>query len=158
MQQQRQQENLFSPMKSRSSTTVSSISSWHPINASPSEDMWELPASSSSMSDDLDDFHTSGLHQQFIYSDNDNDDYITDTIQEQDASTSMPPTVTVRTNFHRNDHHRDSSPTMSNASSDGRNSGIGLSKKKCVLGDATNTLRRKINTSNTRHIQRSNYY
>jgi len=156
LQQPKQQDNLFSPVIRRSPTTVSSMSSWHPINASPSEDMWELPASSSSVSDDRDDFHTSGLHQEFsIYIDN--DDYSTNTMQEQDASMPMPPTVTVRMINHQNGNRRDSSSTMSVASSRSRNSGIGLSGQRCVLGDATNTLRRKNNSVNTRRIQRSNF-
>jgi hypothetical protein len=159
LQQPKQPENIFSPMTSRNPTTASSISSWHPISASPSEDMWELPTSSSSMSsDDREDFHSSGLHQEFsIYNDNnDYNDYKTNTIHEQHASTPMPSTVTVRTNNHRNNHRRDSSSLslMSNASSRGRNSGIGLSEQRCVLGDATNTLRRKSNTSNTSSMQR----
>lgn len=157
LQQPKPQENLFSPAMNRSPMTVSSMSSWRPINASPSEDMWELPASSSSMSDDRDDFHTSGLHQEFsIY--NDNDDYNTNTIQEQDASAPMPPTVSFRTNTFGNNYRRDSSSTMSDTSSRGRNSGIGLSKQRCVLGDTTNTLRRKSNPSNTRSIQRSYFH
>lgn len=154
IQQPKQPENLFPHMTSRSTKTASPISSWHPINASPSEDMWELPASSSSVSDDRDDFHTSGLHQEFtIYTDN--DDYRTNTVREQDAHILMPPTVTVRINNHRNTDRRDSSSTMSSVGSRGRNSGMGLSERRCVLGDATNTLRRKSNTSNARSIQRS---
>lgn len=159
-QQQQQQENLYSPMMSRNPTLPSS-SSWHPIHASPCEDMWELPASSSSMSDDTrDDFPTSGLHQEFsIY----REDYSTSSNNhEQERRTPMPPTVTVRANHHRhNDHHRrESSRRLSNDDNSRhiRNSGIGLSEKKCVLGDATNTtLRRKNNnTSNTsRRIQTS---
>lgn len=164
LQPPKQPENLFSHMARRSPTTASSISSWHPIHSSPSEDMWELPASSSSMSDDRDDFHTSGLHQEFsIYMDH--DDYSTNTtLQEHDASSTMPPTVTVRTNIHRGNHHhhhhhrRDSSSATSSVSSRDRNSGIGLSERRCVLGDATNTIRRKTNPSITaRRIQRSHF-
>lgn len=155
LMQQQQQENLYSPMMSRSPTLPSS-SSWHPIHASPSEDMWELPASSSSMSDDRDDFPTSGLHQEFSFY---HEDYSTSNNHEQERTTPMPPTVTVRANHHQhNDPHRESSPRLSNDDNrNSRNNGIGLSETKCVLGDATNTtLRRKNNTSNTsRRIQRS---
>merc|ERR1711935_1060202 len=151
------QENLFSPAMNSSPMTISSMSSWRPINASPSEDMWELPASSSSMSDDRDDFHTSGLHQEFsMYSDN--DDYKTNTIQEQDTSAPMPPTVSFRTNTFSNGFLKDSSSTVSNPSSRSRNSGIGLSKQRCVLGDTTNTIRRKSNASSTGGIQRSYFH
>lgn len=158
LQPPKQPENLFSPMSRRSPTTASSISSWHPIHSSPSEDMWELPASSSSMSDDRDDFHTSGLHQEFsIYMDH--DDYSTNTtLQEHDASSTMPPTVTVRTNIHRGNHRRDSSLATGSVVSRDRNSRIGLSERRCVLGDATNTIRRKTNPSiTTRRIQRSHF-
>lgn len=150
-QEPKQQENLFSHMARRSPTTVSSISSWHPINASPSEDMWELPASSSSISDDRDDFHASGLHQEFtIYTDH--DDYSTNaSLSEQDSHTTLPPTVTIRTN-----HNNTRRGITSGASRQNRNNGIGLSKQRCVLGDATNTLRRQNNASNTtRRVQRS---
>jgi len=157
LQQPKPQENLFSPAMNSSPMTISSMSSWRPINASPSEDMWELPASSSSMSDDRDDFHTSGLHQEFsMYSDN--DDYKTNTIQEQDTSAPMPPTVSFRTNTFSNGFLQDSSSTVSNTSSRSRNSGIGLSKQRCVLGDTTNTIRRKSNASSTAGIQRSYFH
>mmetsp|Transcript_12498 Transcript_12498/g.28851 ORF Transcript_12498/g.28851 Transcript_12498/m.28851 type:complete len:151 (-) Transcript_12498:321-773(-) len=145
-QQQKQQESLSSSVMRRSPTTVSSISSWHPINASPSDDMWELPASSSSMSDDGEDFYTSGLHQEFsIYSDN-HDGSINTNNREQDNLTPMPRTVSVRTTRqHGYYNRRDTSSRMSNGTNRSRNRGIGLSEDKCVLGDATNTLRRKNN-------------
>lgn len=151
MQQPKQQENIFSHMARRSPTTVSSISSWHPINASPSEDMWELPASSSSFSDDRDDFHASGLHQEFsIYSDT--DDYsATASFSEHPSHSSLPPSVTIRTN--RNNTHRNITNTTSRQN---QTTGMGLSKQRLVLGDATNTLRRQNNASNTtRRVQRS---
>jgi len=156
LQPPKQPQDLFSHMARRSPTTVSSISSWHPIHSSPSEDMWELPASSSSFSDDRDDFHTSGLHQEFsIY----HDDYSTNTAlsEHQDSRVSLPPTVTFRTN-NDSSHRRDSSSVRSGPSGRNRN---GISKQRCVLGDATNTLRRQNNSSNnnstadTRRIQRS---
>lgn len=145
----------FSQMARKSPTTVSSTSSWHPINASPSEDMWELPASSSSMSDDRDDFHSSGLYQEFsIYTDHDDYTYSTNTSalpEQQDSRTSLPPTVTIRTINHHN--HQETSAVRSGTSSHSRNS---LSKQRCVLGDTTNTLRRQNNsTSDARRIQRS---
>ena len=154
----KQHENLFSPMSSRSTTTTSSVSSWHPLGASPSEDMWELPASSSSMSsDDREDFHSSGLHQEFtIY--NDNNDY--NNCKTNTASTPMPSSVTVRANEHRNNLRRSSSSLslMSIGSNRGRNSPTGLSEQRCVLGDATNTLRKKGNTSNTRRSVQRSYF
>ena len=171
MQQQQQEyhETINSPIMSRSSKTILSASSWHPIQSSPSEDMWELPASASSMSmssDDRDDFPTTpsgyGLHQEFsIYRDPDDYHYGSGT----NHHASMPPTVTVRTtqnqhNYPNNHRRYSSSATMSSANGHNRNStgGIGLLGKKCVLGDATNTVRRRNSTSNnTRRIQR-NYF
>jgi len=158
MQQQQKQyfhENSYSPTMSRIPTTISPSSSWHPIQSSPSEDMWELPASSSSMSDDRDDFPTSsGLHQEFtIYQ----DDYPTahnrngiNNTTIQDEQTPMAPTVTVRTTRSHDDHRRYSVATMSNTST---RSSMGLSGKKCVLGDATNTVRTQ--NYNSRRVQRS---
>jgi len=154
-QQPKQNESIFSPMISRSPTAISSTSSWHPISASPSQEMWELPASSSGISDDRDDFHTSGLHQEFsIYSDA--DDYSSNIIQQQNSFPSLPPTITVRTNDQQSNHRRDSTSTGGR----NRSSGVGLSGQRCILGDATNTLRRNNNVSNTRRIQRSyfNWY
>ena len=152
LMQQQQQDNFYSPMMNGSRTPASS-SSWHPIYTSTSQDMWELPSSSSSMSDDRDDFPTSGLHQELpIY----HDDYSTNNNHEQETLTQMPSTVTIRT--HHNDSRRDSSSRLNNNNNNhSRSNGIGLSGKKCVLGDATNTVRRKNNTSNTRRIQRSNF-
>ena len=152
--QPKQNENLVSPITSRIPMPASSTSSWHPISASPSQDMWELPASSSGALDDRDDFHTSGLHQEFSIS-SDTDDYSTNTIQERHSFSSLPPSITVRTSDSRNNHVRFSPSSISNRSSRGRTSGVALSGHRCVLGDATNTLRRKNNASNTRRIQRS---
>lgn len=152
MQQPKQQENIFSNTARRSPTTVSSISSWHPINASPSEDMWELPASSSSFSDDRDDFHASGLHQEFsIYSDPDDYSTTTASLSERHSHASLPPSVTIRTN------HNNTRRNIANVTSrQNQATGMGLSKQRCVLGDATNTLRRQNNASNTtRRVQRS---
>ena len=140
-----QQENIFSAR--RSPTTVSSVSSWHPINASPSEDMWELPASSSSVSDDRDDFTSSGLQEFSIYTDHDDYD---GTVSLSDPHTLLPPTVTIRTNTNSNNRSALSSASTS------RNTG--LSKQRLVLGDATNTLRLQNNASNnTRRVQRSHF-
>jgi hypothetical protein len=149
-------------MMSSSPTTVSSVSSWHPISSPASKDMWELPASSSSMSDDREDFHTLGLHQEFSVC-GDDDNYSTSTAQERNVSSPMLPMMTIQTNNHRNDQRRyssssSSSTTTSNARSRGRNSGIGLSEQRCVLGDATNTLRRKNHISDTRPVQRSYFH
>mmetsp|Transcript_25787 Transcript_25787/g.56561 ORF Transcript_25787/g.56561 Transcript_25787/m.56561 type:complete len:183 (-) Transcript_25787:340-888(-) len=172
LQQQEYHDTINSPIMSRSSKTILSASSWHPIQSSPSEDMWELPASASSMSmssDDRDDFPTTpsgyGLHQEFsIYHDPDDYQYSSSTNHHEER-VSMPPTVTVRTTYHQHNHHNEhrrysSSATMSNMSDHNRNStgGVGLSGKKCVLGDATNTVRRRnSNSNNTRRMQR-NYF
>ena len=136
-----QSENL--PLARRSPTTVSSTSSWHPIQASPSDDMWELPSSSSSYSSD--DYGSSSPRQEFsIYVDH--DDYSTSTsLSEQ---TPLAHTVTLRSN-------NQASSVRNGSSSIGR-SRNSLSKERCVLGDATNTLRsRNANNTNTRRIQRS---
>jgi len=152
-QQPNQPEKFFSPMRSSSPTTVSSLSSWHPISSSSSKDMWELPASSSSMSDDREDFHTSGLHQEFsVYGDDDN--YSTSTTKERNVSSPMLPMMTIQTNSHRNDQRRYSSSSSSSTTTSNLRS-RGLSEQRCVLGDATNTLRRKNHISDTRPVQRS---
>lgn len=155
-QQEQYHETIYSPIMNKSSTAKSSASSWHPIQSSPSEDMWELPASASSMSmslDDRDDFPTTtsgyGLHQEFSIYEDPNEYH-----HHYEERTSMPPTVTVRTTHHNHNDHRQysSSATMSNTNGHNRNSTGG---KKCVLGDATNTVRTRNNTSNTRRIQMS---
>jgi hypothetical protein len=73
----------------------------------------------------------------------------------------MPSSVTVRANEHRNNLRRGSSSLslMSIGSNRGRNSPTnGLSEQRCVLGDATNTLRPKGNTSNTRRSVQRSYF
>lgn len=136
-----QSENIF--MGRTSPTMGSSTSSWHPIQASPSEDMWELPASSSSFSSD--DYGSTGPRQEFsIYVDN--DDYSTSTSLSQ--QTPLASTVTLRSN--------NPASSIRNGSNNIGPSRNGLSKQRLVLGDATNTLRsRNANNTNTRHIQRS---
>eukprot|EP00536_Pseudo-nitzschia_multiseries_P008304 jgi/Psemu1/305639/fgenesh1_kg.209_\ len=168
---------------SRSPAKIPSASSWswHPIQSSPSEDLWELPACTSSMStgsssDDRDDFVTTTgceheLHREFsVYRDpNEDDDDYNDYYYEQpnyqqqsrgDESLRMPsPTVTVRTTPHYRSSTLSSSlpSSVRNNDRNRRRSTMGvLSGKKCVLGDATNTVqRRRSESSSTRPIRRS---
>ena len=138
-----QSENIF--MGRTSPTTISSASSWHPIQASPSEDMWELPASSSSFSSD--DYGSSSPRQEFsIYVDH--DDYSTSTSLSQ--QTPLASTATLGSN--------NQTSSVTNGSSNNNRSRNGLSKQRYVFGDVTNTPRsRNANNTNTRRIQRSHF-
>ena len=162
------QENNFSPMSGSSPTTPTTVSSsssspWHPIHASPSEDMWELPHSTSSTlssssynSEYLNerDYNSSGL--QHLHSD---ENFYIHRHHDDDRNemSTMRNTTTENNNYLVRGQEESSS--RFNTTSNNNNSVSILSEKKCVLGDATNTtLRRNNNNANnntTRGVRRS---
>mmetsp|Transcript_59072 Transcript_59072/g.66098 ORF Transcript_59072/g.66098 Transcript_59072/m.66098 type:complete len:159 (+) Transcript_59072:233-709(+) len=139
------------PTTHTSPSSLSSSSPWHPVHASPSENMWELPSSSSSLSSDD---NTYFLNERY---------YNSSSAQQQLHDHEYVENFYIHQNDDRNE--RESMTTVMNTNNDLRREepSSRLLEKKCVLGDATNTLRRKGNTSNThnnintRRIRRSDF-
>jgi hypothetical protein len=149
-----------------SSSSLSSSSPWHPIHASPSEDMWELPHSTSSTlssssynSEYLNerDYNSSGL--QHLHSDENlyTHFFHDDDRNDRESASTMRNTTTENNSYLVRGQEESSS--RFNITNINNNSVSILSEKKCVLGDATNTTLRRNNNNNanyaTRDIRRS---
>jgi len=126
-----------------SSSSISSLLPWHPIHASSSEDMWEIPSSSSSSSSSSGDSNTTTT---IIHDDGESfyvhhHRYHNDVDDDRNERESM---ILVMNNHNHNagvveENDIQGEPSTSRLFTNTR--------KKCVLGDATNLRQRKSNTS-----------
>ena len=159
------QESIFRrPMTptQRTSTAGVLLSPWHPIHASTSEDMWELPSNSSSLSSSSENSNDTAIRHHNIENFYDHHRYhndIDDDRNEQESIVSVMNTHTSNYRYNHNYNRNHNTNTRQGESSTSRL--FPTPRKKFVLGDATNLHQTKRNTTVTAiptNIERRSYF